>query len=668
MQLKALLFNRGIYTQNLKNVGWLGIAYVLCLFFSIPLQVIMIASTHQKYDQHFLFNAVSLFEFLDGFQLILMFTVPVLLAIFLFRYMHVKLSADYIHSLPIKREALFHQNLLFGIVMLLIPVLITGIILMLLSGFVDAPKILNITMISQWVGTTILINTFVFTSSVFVAMFTGSSVFQGVLTYILFIFPAGVSILFFMNAKYFLHGFAGDYYLDHNIEKIVPFIRATRLMDDPLSAKEVIFFILFIVVAYLIALFAYQLRKVETATQAIAFRSLQPVFLYGVTFCSMLLGGLYFGETQGTIGWRIFGYIVASIIGYFVALMILQKSWRVLTKWKGYSLFVVVMVIIAMLIKIDVTGYENRLPILEKIERVYFAEGIYMMDERRFSENRLEEFSERFYYKDPTNIENIRKLHEQIIKTQGRFDEYPGYYRQVAFGYELANGKKIVRQYRVPEDFYLKPNQLFKDILESEEHKLNTYGVLRLNDATMIDKVSIFSNHGMQHLTITRREDIDSFHKIFQEELKEEKIEVNEMIKGSWGSITYSLHNDQHIYSSWYKNYDRVEAWLEERNLLKQARVTADDIAYAVVIKRDRANLYDYWRSDETMNDFKTRPDAIKIVDADQIEECLKLSTWNDSGEYVIGYYFASEHAMPFFETIDINHVPSFIREKLYKD
>ncbi|UTW68775.1 hypothetical protein KHA80_15305 [Anaerobacillus sp. HL2] len=30
-----------------------------------------------------------------------------------------------------------------------------------------------------------------------------------------------------------------------------------------------------------------------------------------------------------------FGYIFASIIGYFVALMIM-KNRRVLTKWKGY--------------------------------------------------------------------------------------------------------------------------------------------------------------------------------------------------------------------------------------------------------------------------------------------------------------------------------------------
>ncbi|RXJ02007.1 multidrug ABC transporter permease [Anaerobacillus alkaliphilus] len=666
MQLKTLLFNRGIYIQNLKNVGWIGILYLLCLWFAVPLQILMISSSYREYRQHYAFTSGSLFSFMDGFQYLLMFTVPILLAIFLFRYMHVKLSADYIHSLPIKRGALFFQNVLFGTIVLAVPVIITGLSLFVISGFVDAPTILTVSAITEWIGTTLLLIVFVFAVAVFVGMFTGISVFHGVLTYILFIFPAGITILFFMNVKYLLHGFAVDYYLDKQVEKLIPFIRASNLVRQGLTTNEVVFFLLITVIALAIGYIAYQKRKVETATQAIAFRSLQPVFLYGVTACAMLLGGMYFGETQGTLGWQIFGYVAASIIGYFIALMILEKSWRVLTKWKGYGIFVAVMVVLALLIKFDITGYENRLPTIDNIERVYFGESIYLMDENHFYYTDLErEYGPRYYYKDQTNIENIREIHKDIIKNSSRFGQLSGYYRQVVIGYELTSGKKIVRHYRVPENFYLEPNELYSSLVESQEHKRNVHGLLRIEDATKIDKISIISTRGNNQLTITDRDDIISFHETFQAELREETIDEITSKSGYWATVEYLMKDNQRATTSWNKHHELIEAWLAERDLVSKARLTAEDIAYAVIIKKDKEYLHEYMRYEEEMRDFEKRPDAIKIDNNEEIEVCLQVSNWDDRGEYVIAYYSTKDYTSPIFETISLKDAPFFIKDKL---
>lgn len=667
MQLKTLLFNRGIYTQNNRSVGWIGIAYFLCLTFALPLQILMIATNERKYKYiHHALLSDNLFRISEPFQLILMFTIPVLVGIFLFRYMQVKLSADYIHSLPIKRSALFHQNLVYGIFLVTIPVVLTGVSLIVISGFVDAPQLLNIKVISQWVGSTILFTLFVLMCAVFVAMFTGISVFQGVLTYILFVFPAGILVLFFMNVKYFLYGFAVDYYLHNQMDKMIPFVRAGNLRHDLLTGKEIAIILGLIFGAYVIALVAYHKRKVETATQAITFKILQPVFLYGVTFCTMLVGGMYFGETQGTFGWRIFGYITASILGYFIALMILEKSWRVFTKWKGYSLFLVAMVLVSLFIKFDITGYENRIPAIEKIDQIYFGESLYMMDERRFYSDIHEyPYSQRFYFEDEKNIENIRLLHEEMLKEKRRYDRFSGHYRQVIFGYELKNGRKIVRQYYVPTTFYSQPNPTFSRILESEEYKWNTHGALRIDDVAQIDKISINSNRGMHHLTITNRANIESFHEIVKAELLAEKaIEITDEA-GSWATIEYLMKNNQRVYINWKKSHDKIEAWLEERDLIKQARLTADDISFAFVIRKDQEYLWDYMRYEKEMEQFENRADGIRIDDDEQLEQCLKVSNWSDSGEFVIAYYLKNQHTTPFFETISATNAPSFIKDRL---
>ncbi|MCT8137206.1 ABC transporter permease [Anaerobacillus sp. CMMVII] len=624
MQLKTYLFNRGIFTQSVRNVGWIGIAYVLCLWFALPLQILMISSNQKEYKLHYAFVSENLFRFSDPFQIFMIFIVPVLLAIFLFRYMQVKLSSDYIHSLPIKRSALFHQNLLIGIIMLVVPVLITGFSLLILSSFVEAPTLLNLTVIGQWAGQTILLSLFVFMAAVFVGMFTGSSVLQGSLTYILFIMPAGMTVLFFMNVKYFLHGFATDYYLSNQMSNIVPYIKAAELGNTSLTMSEVVAFILVTIVFYMIALFAYSRRKVESATHAIAFRPLQPVFLYGVTVCSMLLGGMYFGETQGTMGWRIFGYIVTSIIGYFVALMILEKSWRVLTKWRGYSIFTAFMIILALLIKLDVTGYENRIPNADNIERVYMADSIYMLEDRHSFEEVNQQYQEQYYYKEAENIENILNLHKQIVESQGRFDYSSGFYRRAYFVYELENGKKLVRQYRVPETFYSEPNEYYSKVLESHEHKWNANVALRITDSNLINKITITPNRGMKQLTIFKREDIESFHQTFQKELKETSNEDLRLNNGTWGTIEYLMKGNQWLYSDWKKIHEEVEAWLIDRDLLKQARLTAEEVEFAVVIKKDREYLYEYNYSVD-FNEFANRTDAIRIDRANEIEAVLKV-------------------------------------------
>ncbi|OIJ11617.1 hypothetical protein BKP35_11800 [Anaerobacillus arseniciselenatis] len=669
MRLKTLLFNQGIFVQNVRSVGWIFIAYLLCLLFAVPLRILMVTSSRDDYLRMYEFTGETLFRFSSGFQMILMFTVPVLLGIFIFRYLQVKLSADYIHSLPIKREALYQQNVIFGLGVVVIPVLITGLILLILSSFVDAPNVLNIGTIAAWVATTIVVNVFVFMATVFVAMFTGISVFQGVLTYILLVFPAGVTVLFFMNVNYFLRGFAVDYYLDHQVERWLPFVRVGELTHTPFSGGDFLGFFIIAIAFYLVALFVYQRRKVEMASQAVAFRVLRPVFLYGVTFCAMLLGGMYFGQTQGTFGWRLFGYIVASLIGYVVAQMILEKTWRVLGKWKGYGVFVVAMAILALLIKFDVTGYENRVPVAENVERVYLSDSAHWLSTRRpLSEHEEAIYRQQHFYEDRENIDRIINLHEEVIAGERSYDQNRRFYRQAVFYYELTNGRKLVRAFQVPVEFYTKPNEPLAKLMESEEYKYNYFPVLRLENTDEINHIRISSNRGgHREIIITDATEIKEFHQLLQKDIKE--MTHDEFTDGkSWAWIEYSLISDDrrnYLNADWKKSYEKIEAWLEARDLARQARFTAEDIAFAVVGKRE-AEMIETGRVD-VGEDFKDREGTIRIEDVEELKELLDKSSmvWNDEGKYVIAYYYEDDLNRPHFETISAEHVPDSILQQL---
>ena len=131
----------------------------------------------------------SLFQYDLEIQIgLLIVAIPVLMSVFLFRFLQVKQSVEFMHSLPIRREKVYHQYTLSGVIALVLPVLLIALILMVMHAALDLSSYFQLKNIFAWAGTTIIINLLLFMAGVFVAMITGISVVQGVLTYFFFSF------------------------------------------------------------------------------------------------------------------------------------------------------------------------------------------------------------------------------------------------------------------------------------------------------------------------------------------------------------------------------------------------------------------------------------------------------------------------------------------------
>ena len=669
MPLKTLLFNNGLFIQGLRSTGWIGIIYLLCLLFSLPLQLLM-ASSEESYRHHYYFNqSENLFFILPGFQVFLMFAIPTLLAIFLFRFLQVKQSADYLHSLPIKRETMFHQQLILGLLLLVLPVFFTSIILFILSGFLDGNELLSFWSILYWMLMTLLINIFVLMAGVFVGMFTGMSVLQGILLYIMLLFPAGVTVLIFMNLEYFLFGFTAEYYLNKNIEKMIPFYRVGEMMYQPFTAQDIYIYLILIVVFYVISLVVYKKRDVEAANQAIAFSSLRPIFKYGVTLCFMLVGGLYFGETRSNeLGWILFGYISASLLGYAVAEIVLQKTWRIANRWKGYLYFAGTMLIVGIILQLDPIGYEKRLPDIQEVNRVYFGESVYFIEERRNNEVdwvdvQGKAFGERLYfYKNNESITKIQELHGQLLNDKANLKNKANHFtRPVYFGYEMENGKMIIRKYNFPRENYL---STYQAIIDTNEHRENFYPLLRITDLSDLEFIHFQSYRYNKSLTISDKLKLEQLHVILQEEMRNESSEVLLEEREPWAEIQFYWKDNKRFTVPWRKSYKRVEEWLEQEGLLEQARVTADDIIHAVILKKEEGqDIYKLVDRMSNIGEIEMLPNAIKVEDNIQLEEFLKKSSWNKDRSYVIAFYSKNE-SYPIIEMLNDEDVPSNISQQ----
>ena len=65
-------------------------------------------------------------------------------------------QADFLHSLPIKRKELYIQNVLYGMFILVVPVLLTGILLILFYDTIHVLPTISVGEIWNWIGVTIL--------------------------------------------------------------------------------------------------------------------------------------------------------------------------------------------------------------------------------------------------------------------------------------------------------------------------------------------------------------------------------------------------------------------------------------------------------------------------------------------------------------------------------
>ncbi|MBM7573207.1 DUF6449 domain-containing protein [Aquibacillus albus] len=657
MQLKTSSYKKELMKQDLRNVGWIGVIYFVALIFAVPLEIMMrVTNDNRSYYP----DSETLFSFHLEIQVLAIFIVPVILSIFLFRYMQVKSATDFVHSLPLKRERMFHHHLITGVAMLIIPQLLIAVILLFMNAAIDLEDYFVPADLGYWLGVTTVVTLTIFLTGILVGMVTGISAVQGVLTYILLLFPAGIVLLLLVNLDYVLIGFSEDYYLSTRVTEFSPITDLIELFHRDFTFLKAIIYLCISVVFYYMSIQLYKNRKLEAATQALVFSKLKPVFKYGVTFCATLLGGFYFGETQHQFSWILVGYILGSMIGYLVAEMVLEKTWRVFGNWKGYLYYSVAAVIIYFIISIDITGYENRIPEAEAVDRIYLNESPH-----RYSyAKELYEMNYPNYLSEKKNIEAVRALHQQLIEHTSRID-YSGYRNErMTIAYELSNGKMIVREYSVKDqkviENYLKP------IYESKEHKETQTELLHVN-SNDVSKVTISPDVAVSgEVVIVEPEQLMSLVEGLKADIYAESYDDIVYPRHHMSRIRILTAENRELHVQFKQSFENVEQWLRANNFNEDAVVTADDITKVAVQRLSENDNRHYY--DRMVQISESSDDVLVVEEKDKIEAILNSTGGQKPGErYVIGYFFEGDDYphIQHFASDDV--IPDFVLEYFNK-
>lgn len=603
MKLKKSFFKSVVVKQDLRQHGWISIVYFILLLFALPLEMLQLSDRDyvlfSDYKNYFMINT--------EIQAVILFSIPIACGLLLFRYLHTEAAVDTAHSLPIRRETLYISHIISGFLLLLMPILLTSCITFFVTTTIDEFNgILSISELVSWTLLFILLTCFLFTFTSTVGLITGMSTVQAIFTYVFLFLPIGLVSMITYNLTFLLFGFSPAY-TEEALVYLSPFHRFIGTYGEVniYSSLEIILYTLLTILLFFIGLGFYKARQLEKATEVIAFPLLKPIFKYGVTFCSMALGGSYF-SISATLNWNwiIFGYIVGAIIGYTVAEMILQKTWRIfkLRVFIGFAVYSVIFTIVLLGIRTDLFHYESKLPKMDQISEVYFGDKWALQDAER---NDQELFSDSKLY-----IQDIRNLHEDIIEERELIETTSIHnmnYMQGIIIYKLKSGRTISREYLIPID----PMKMqLKPVMEAEEYKKTLPEYVQLKRDEDVNYIRISPQvPGLKAITITKKEDIEGLKKAIKADILSQSLDSMYYTTSLWGHIEFSYdsnkatYNNEHVPTDvvmefinvdWKRSYSNISTWLEQHNYLEDLTVSEKDIDKIELIKLQETYRKDY--------------------------------------------------------------------------
>ena len=455
MKFGTSCFNSTLFKKNLTRYWPVWALYAIVWIYALPVRCITVVSRNQTWMGETPIKRVQAFanqipDLLEGFGVFMAFAFGVLAAMAMFSYLYNNRSAGMVHSLPVSREGLFLTNYLSGLVCLIGPNVLVWLLTLGAEGLCSGYMALYT--VSIWFAAQSGMCIFFYSFAVFCAMFTGHLLalpaFYGILNFLAVFLMTLFDVLF----EPFLYGYAG---MTGTAEEVVWWLTpAIRLGENVRwsnpgtgyrlqGVDELVIYTVVGLALAALALLVYRKRHIESAGDVVAVATVRPIFKYGVALCSGLCFGYWlyalfgFEAPFGLMG----SLLLWTFIGYFAAVMLLKKSFRVWKAWKGCAVLLLLVAVGLACLQGDAFGFVTHVPAANKVERIAVdGMGSYPYDGGRSFE---------FETTDAALIEKTIALHQAIVDAHRNPESEIGNseYIRLNVTYALSNGATIRRQY-----------------------------------------------------------------------------------------------------------------------------------------------------------------------------------------------------------------------------
>ena len=365
-----------------------------------------------------------------------------------------------IHALPLRREEMFSLNVLSGLLFSLAPTALMTLIAlpMAIGSGVEKGALVPL----LWFAAANLQYLFFFGLSLLCAFLAGNrfsmAVLYGILNFLSLLIYLLTESLYMPLLKGVMNPFEW-FYLLCPVVKISsdPLILLERLQDNLPGTYEIqwtSWMYLLIsagmgILLLLLSLELYRKRSLETAGEFIAVKALKPVFsvLFAV-FGAMglnLIARMFFGYQEKTALAVSFAFI-GLVAGWFVGLMLLERTSRVFQKKAFWGLGILLAVVSGSLLltHLDVLHIASWVPRPEEVEKVYVIPGYQNYGE--YWTNR-----ESFALTKAEDLETVTSMHRLALGEDVGPEDVLWYYEPETPGEEKRYTVPVSIQYNLKD-------------------------------------------------------------------------------------------------------------------------------------------------------------------------------------------------------------------------
>lgn len=533
MRSKTSFFNGTIFKKNISHYWPLWLVFFVYLICQLPARLFLEISA---------FNTVNSAELLLQWETdayfgvlraslnpVICFAAGVISALAVFHFMYYAKSAHAYHSFPVRREELFLTSYFSGLLFYTVPLLLSflmGACICALKGITSLEYLLIWFLLMEGMCF------FFYNMTILVGMFTGQFFAVPLLTLILNYLYVGCRYVMLTIMGMISYGLS-DVYSDRLVSFLSPLYFMTEKVNFTVDwsgekssylingCQYVAIYVGLGLIGGVVAFFMYRKRRMECVGDILAIGVIKPMFRWifagtvSMLLATIVCGSLPQKDSHSQFLMVLLVVLVMGVLCFFAAEMLLQRKFKV---WKGkrflecgvYSLFMAAFLIC---LEYDVLGMERSLPELSEIAGAQL--NLYYP----------------IYGEKEKDIEQILKVHRQIIDSKEEFEDYYANGKQgenitasVGIRYILKDGTPFIRNYQIPVDqTYLKDDDSVVSVIRKASCDVEMYlkGNLCLN----------FADVEVKSISLS----------VFDEELEEDELSIDEK---DWKMFFQSLEAD----------------------------------------------------------------------------------------------------------------------------
>ena len=388
-------------------------------------------------------------DVIPGF-VILNFFFGLILAMAVYGYLMAGKSVGLMHALPVSRNRQFLSHFAAGVSMLTAGNLLTLLLSLGMEAVMGAVELRSLLL---WLVITELTGFFFLAFATLCTVITGWLLAVPVIyvgfNFVVFLYQTILEVL----AKLLYPSYVGPDFAGSVVEWLTPVVKLVNVTGDRfgrslrrpgtgvtvewLSPKAMPTVLIYAAVGLAmlgLALVLYRRRHSESAGDAVAFKPLRPVARYMIS----IAGGLALGTlVHQMITWGgrnavslILWQLLMGGLVYCAVEMLLRKSYKIFDRRTAVGLLALWLVLAGVTgsMKLDLTGYEKRVPAADRVEEVSISVNGYETD-----------------LAGPDSVQAVLALHRALAR-QGTPALPQG---SVRLEYHLKNGALMNRRYEV---------------------------------------------------------------------------------------------------------------------------------------------------------------------------------------------------------------------------